>query len=753
MTNRHPPLKVGAQFGRYRLERLIGRGGMGEVFEAYDTTKDRTVAVKVLPERLAHDPVYRERFRRESHAAARLKEPHVIPIHDYGEIDGRLYLDMRLVDGVSLRTLLRNEAPLAPERAVALVAQIAAALHAAHADGLVHRDVKPDNVLVTADDFAYLVDFGIAHSSSHTNLTTDGSAVGSFHYMAPERFVAGAVTPAADVYALACVLYECLTGARVYPVDSDGELVRAHMFEPAPRPSRGEVDVPLAFDAVIVRGMAKDPTERYDTATALAAAARAALTDGQPIDNRTAPGDLVVRTDSSEMRTRPDATTKTSTPPVRPIGEPTGPGVPVWSGESTVGGDLSSGPEPVVAVPPDPSAEPGEPVEESCCPEEAGTGRELVAVVTESSVPRSGLPDADGLPTGRIRTRRTVRIGAMVGAVILAAAAVFGVWSLVGAHHGGSAVPNATALRGADLDLLFIVDPVGYKRANCMHVEPDVSTTAIINCTANQAASVPWARFVRFRSLDKLQENYRMLREDAFKAVSCASDAPGPDGPSIRGGKEVGRKACFASRIDDPAVPKPAMMVTDDAALAMAIFVWASPDQQPLRDYGAKRNAWQFNPDNPRDPDRFTPADRRVFTHLTNDLGPANCLHDDPPAGPADSLMICATRFGWPLGLLFGSQDRRAVTQLYQGNLNRTGGHACGGGGGSDDVWRKPTGPVGRFFCYSNLDSDRNPQTCLFAYHDEYFLTVMFCTSEADSPSPSPKTEPELLQWFRTNFG
>ncbi|MGW4845199.1 protein kinase domain-containing protein [Nocardia brasiliensis] len=278
MTTERPPRTVGTRFGPYRLDRLIGRGGIGEVFEAYDTVKDRTVAVKVLAEKLNQDPVFRERFRRESHAAARLTEPHVIPIHDYGEIDGQLYIDMRLVDGENLRAVLKREAPLAPERAVAVIRQIAAALDAAHADDLVHRDIKPDNILLTTDGFAYLVDFGIAQSSTSESLTADGSAIGSFHYMAPERFTSRLVTPAVDSYALACVLYECLTGARPFPAETDGEIMRAHLFEPPPRPSMIRREVPAAFDEVIARGLAKNPNARYTSAGDLAAAAHRALT-------------------------------------------------------------------------------------------------------------------------------------------------------------------------------------------------------------------------------------------------------------------------------------------------------------------------------------------------------------------------------------------------------------------------------------------------------------------------------------------
>src|SRR6201990_1651333 len=162
---------------------------MGEVYEAYDTDKGRTLALKLLTDQYAQDETFRARFLRESRAAAVLQEPHVIPIHDWGEIDNILYIDMRLVQGQTLHDLLKTRA-LEPQRAVDIIRQIAAALDAAHAQGLIHRDVKPQNIIVTAveEDFAYLIDFGIAENRGDTRLTVAGSAIGSFAYMAPERF-------------------------------------------------------------------------------------------------------------------------------------------------------------------------------------------------------------------------------------------------------------------------------------------------------------------------------------------------------------------------------------------------------------------------------------------------------------------------------------------------------------------------------------------------------------------------------------
>src|SRR5689334_15192021 len=170
-------------FGRYRLLELLGRGGMGEVWRAYDTAaNNRTVAIKLLPPHLAGDSTFVERFRREADAAACLNNPHIVPIHNYGEIDGRLYVDMRLVEGRNLQEVLA-EGPLEPERAVRVVEQVARALHAAHRIGLVHRDVKPSNILLDDDDFAYLIDFGIARAAGETGLTSTGSTVGTWAYM------------------------------------------------------------------------------------------------------------------------------------------------------------------------------------------------------------------------------------------------------------------------------------------------------------------------------------------------------------------------------------------------------------------------------------------------------------------------------------------------------------------------------------------------------------------------------------------
>jgi ABC-type amino acid transport substrate-binding protein/predicted Ser/Thr protein kinase len=264
-------------FGHYQLQKLIGRGGMGEVYQAYDSDTDRIVALKVLPPHLAQDATFQERFRRESHAAAGVSNPHVVPIHGYGEIDGRLYLDMRLIEGRNLGAMLtKTGKPLDPAFAVGMVEQVAEALDGAHAAGLIHRDVKPSNILIADNDFVYLIDFGLARTAGDAGMTTAGSTLGTLAYMAPERFDGGKVDLRSDVYALACVLYECLTGERPYPADSLEQQIAGHMVSPAPRASDKDPRL-AAFDEVIAKGMAKKPSKRYQSAGALAAAARAAL--------------------------------------------------------------------------------------------------------------------------------------------------------------------------------------------------------------------------------------------------------------------------------------------------------------------------------------------------------------------------------------------------------------------------------------------------------------------------------------------
>jgi serine/threonine protein kinase len=267
----------GTPFGRYRLIALLGRGGMGEVWRAEDTITDRVVAIKVLPPNLSSDTDFQQRFRREALAAARLETPHVVPIYDYGEIDGRLFVSMRLIKGRDVATVLAD-GPLEPGRAVGIVDQIAEALHAAHQIGLIHRDIKPSNILLDDRDFAYLIDFGISMAADDTRMTQTGTTIGTFAYIAPERLGGeGNEDARVDIYSLACVLYEALTGEPPFAGDTTPRLIAAHLMSPPPRPSITRSDLPAQLDEVIATGMAKDANLRYASTIELAAAARAAI--------------------------------------------------------------------------------------------------------------------------------------------------------------------------------------------------------------------------------------------------------------------------------------------------------------------------------------------------------------------------------------------------------------------------------------------------------------------------------------------
>jgi hypothetical protein len=307
----------GTPFGRYRLQELLGRGGMGEVWKAYDPTMDRMVALKLLSTNFATDRVFQERFRREARAASGLDDPHVVPFYDFGEIEGQLYVTMRLINGRDLHGLLAD-GPLPPARAVAIVEQIASALHAAHEIGLVHRDVKPSNILVAKDDFSYLIDFGIARAAGQTGLTDTGATIGTWGYMAPERLNTGQAEPSADIYALACVLHEMLTGQPPYPGDSLEQQIVGHLTTPPPRPSVLQAGVPEALDVVIAKGMAKQPDERYATTVELARGARDAVTVGVPSAVPAAPAYAPIR---------PDRPTELAAASAAPAPQP-----PLWAG-------------------------------------------------------------------------------------------------------------------------------------------------------------------------------------------------------------------------------------------------------------------------------------------------------------------------------------------------------------------------------------------------------------------------------------
>ena len=275
---------AGSTLAAYRIERLIGRGGMGDVFLAEDTRLGRPVALKVVADALADDVRFTERLLRESRLAASLDHPNVVPIYDAGEADGRLFIAMRYVPGLDLKALLRAEGPLEPARAVAIAGQVASALDAAHRRDLVHRDVKPSNVLLDRQDgpeHAYLADFGLMQTGRGSE-AADGQFMGTVDYVAPEQIRGDDLDGRADQYALGCLLFECLTGTLPFPHGSDIAAIYAHLEEPAPRASERRDRLPPALDAVLARAMAKEPAGRYGSCAELVDEVRAALGLAEP---------------------------------------------------------------------------------------------------------------------------------------------------------------------------------------------------------------------------------------------------------------------------------------------------------------------------------------------------------------------------------------------------------------------------------------------------------------------------------------
>ena len=280
--------RIGTEVAGFRIESVLGRGGMSVVYVAEQIRLARKVALKVLTNELAWDEQFRERFVRESHIAATIDHPNIIPIYDAGEADGLLYIAMRFVQGPDLKEILKR-GTLGVGRTIFLIEQLASALDAAHAHALVHRDVKPGNILVEeSTDHVYLTDFGVAKQTTARGLTSTGHFLGTVEYAAPEQIEGGPVGARTDVYALGCVLYECLTGSPPFSHGTEHAVLHAHLVDPPPSVSRVRPDLPQAFDGVVATAMAKAPEDRFGSCGELANAARNAASgtarrvDGSP---------------------------------------------------------------------------------------------------------------------------------------------------------------------------------------------------------------------------------------------------------------------------------------------------------------------------------------------------------------------------------------------------------------------------------------------------------------------------------------
>ncbi len=285
MADRTDDPRIGKVIAGYRIEERVGRGGMGVVYRAEHLNLRRRAAIKIIAPDLAESEGFRERFTREARIAAALQHPNIVTVYDAGEVDGILYLAMQYIEGNDLAAMLRKDGRLRPYRAIDVIRQVASALDAAHAEGLIHRDVKPANVLIEGRT-AFLTDFGLTKrmDGTHTELTRAGDVVGTIHYVAPEQIEGGKVSARSDVYSLGCLLYHCLTGQVPFSRDTDVAVIYAHLSEPPPKLTALRPELATGLDGVIAKALDKSPDRRFPTCTDLVNAARGVIDASGPLD-------------------------------------------------------------------------------------------------------------------------------------------------------------------------------------------------------------------------------------------------------------------------------------------------------------------------------------------------------------------------------------------------------------------------------------------------------------------------------------
>ena len=441
-------LEPGTEFAGHRIEEVAGRGGMGVVYKATHLVLDHVVALKVISPELVGDERFRKRFQSESRIAVSLRHPNVVSVHHAGEEDGQLFVTMDFIEGTDIRGLLNEEGFLGPARAASILSQVSAALDVAHARGLVHRDIKPGNVLIEpgADgDHAYLTDFGLTKAiDSQTGLTASGAFIGTLDYSSPEQIQGHRVDARGDVYALGCLLYEMLSGS--VPFTNHVEKVAkmyAHLQEPPPNPREKRPELPAEFTIVVARAMAKDPEDRYPSAGDLARATEAAV-EGRAVEakERTVAVGLAAPADAAGATT---AERSGEAVPTAQAGAPT-----AQPAEPT-----AQAPEPIAqpAEPTAPVAEPTAPPgteERGAPPSEPATQR----------LPRSGEALTTPLPPRDVAIRRRrALLGIGVAAVIAAVIAVIvisgggGGSDTAGEEGGGDQAADTGGGGGGEKDL------------------------------------------------------------------------------------------------------------------------------------------------------------------------------------------------------------------------------------------------------------------------------------------------------------
>jgi serine/threonine protein kinase len=449
-------LEPGTQVAGYRIEGVLGHGGMGIVYSARQIALERLVALKILAPQLSADESFRQRFRREGQIQAAMDHPHIIPVYEAGEIDGALFITMRLVRGPTLKDLIVAR-QLEAARTLRILKPIAQALDAAHEVDLIHRDIKPQNILVGLRDHPYLADFGLTKGANEVGLTRTGQFVGTTDYVAPEQIRGEAAGAPSDVYSLAGVLYECLTGVVPYAKPSDAAVLFAHMQEPPPLVTDQRPDLPAALDEVIARGMAKDPAERQARATDLVDEAerafgrriRAAITPPGPLE---VPEETGIRFPEEKIATHE---TRIRAVP-EPVEEPASDSVAAVS-------DISK----VVAFPPapdtrlSPPAVPTEPTPLAPLRAREDTPQTLRA--RPAPVPAHGPESTQPPAREEPRSRAAVALAVAAVAILAVAAGL-----IVGGRDGPSPAPArpASLASSASNDALELRFPATWRRSD-----------------------------------------------------------------------------------------------------------------------------------------------------------------------------------------------------------------------------------------------------------------------------------------------
>ena len=419
---------IGSEIAGYRLTSLLGRGGMSVVYLAEHLRLGRQVALKLLAPVLSEDDSYRDRFVRESRRAAELDHPNVVPIYDAGEADGQLFIAMRYIEGCDLKTLIRRDQRLSTGRTLFILEQVASALDAAHARDLIHRDVKPGNVLIAEpSEMVYLTDFGVVKHTASRGLTRTGFFIGTVDYAAPEQIEGLPVDARTDVYALGCVLYECLVGKAPFEREAEVTVMHAHLLEAPPLLTASRPDLPKSLNRVLASAMAKSKDDRYDTCEQLIEAARVAALQRSTTTSFSEGAAAGAAAD--EIGVTPDAAAGEPAQPGEPLAAVTG----LAAASMEPAGDPRSPAEPPAAAPPPPPPAP-----------------------PAATPPRGG---------GGGRGRAATWIITMAAVVIAAAAAAVAVFLLTDESGSKAASPSAPALTGANATLASLIP--NQIRAHC----------------------------------------------------------------------------------------------------------------------------------------------------------------------------------------------------------------------------------------------------------------------------------------------